>query len=217
MNIQQVAGETLYLLAESAVYWPRKSTLLVADIHFGKAAAFRAAGIPVPAGTTAANLAALDSLLHRYAIKEIIFLGDFFHARTAQASATLSELQNWRAKYPLLSMTLVRGNHDKHAGDPPTALGIQVVDAPYRIDGMALCHHPDPIEGMFVMAGHIHPVYRLRSGADKVRLPCYVIGPRHMVLPSFGAFTGGFNITAQPGERLFVIADETVMALPEQY
>jgi DNA ligase-associated metallophosphoesterase len=212
--IQQLAGETLHLLAERAVYWPRKQALIVADIHFGKAAAFRAAGIPVPAGTTAANLAVLDTLLVRYAVDEIIFLGDFFHAKTAHATATLTDLHHWRTQRPLLRLVLIRGNHDRHAGDPPKTLNVQVVDAPYLVDGLAFCHHPDPLDGAYVLAGHIHPVCRLRNGADNLRLPCYVVGARHMVLPSFGAFTGGFNVTAQAGERLFVIADDTVVALP---
>ena len=214
MNIQQLAGETLHLLPERAVYWPRKKALIVADLHFGKAAAFRAAGIPVPAGTTTANLRVLDTLLQQHDVAQIIFLGDFFHAKTAQADSTLAALQAWRAAHPLLSLLLIRGNHDLHAGDPPAALDIQVVDAPYLIEGFALCHHPDPIDGTYVLAGHLHPVYRMRNGADSLRLACYVVGPRHMILPSFGAFTGGFNVTAKAGEKLFLIAGETVVAHP---
>ena len=91
-----LAGVELWLLAEKAIYWPARQALLVADIHFGKAAAFRALGQPVPHGTTAGNIARLDSLLARYDCREIIFLGDFLHAPESRAPLTLDTLERWR-------------------------------------------------------------------------------------------------------------------------
>ena len=76
----ELAGATLWLLAEKAIYWPAQQALLVADIHFGKAAAYRRLGQPVPHGTTDANLRQLDGLLARYCCRQLIFLGDFLHA-----------------------------------------------------------------------------------------------------------------------------------------
>lgn len=75
--VVELAGEILWLLAHKAVYWPARRMLVIADIHFGKAAAFRALGVPVPRGTTTQNLLALDVLLASYACEEIVFLGDF--------------------------------------------------------------------------------------------------------------------------------------------
>jgi hypothetical protein len=71
--VVELAGEQLWLLAHKAVYWPARKMLVVADIHFGKAAAFRALGVPVPRGTTSQNLLALDALLASYASEEIVF------------------------------------------------------------------------------------------------------------------------------------------------
>ena len=88
----ELAGERLWLLADKAVYWPARKMLIIADIHFGKAAAFRALGVPVPRGTTTQNLLALDALLAMYACDEIIFLGDFLHARAAHAAATVAAM-----------------------------------------------------------------------------------------------------------------------------
>jgi DNA ligase-associated metallophosphoesterase len=209
-----VASEALLLLPQKAVYWPRERMLIVADIHFGKAAAFRAQGVPVPSGTTSANLRALDELMARYAVRHIMFLGDFLHARTARAPATLAAMQAWRERHPSLQLTLVRGNHDVHAGDPPSALRMDVVDEPHIYGPFAFCHHPDLAAPAYVLAGHVHPVYCLRSGWEAVMLPCFVAAAERLLLPSFGAFTGGHVVTPQPGQRLFVTSGEAVLAIP---
>jgi DNA ligase-associated metallophosphoesterase len=107
----------LWLLAEKAIYWPTQQALLIADIHFGKAAAYRRLGQPVPHGTTQANLQRLDALLARYNCHQLIFLGDFLHAPESQTPATLAQLHQWRATHPDLAITLIRGNHDRRAGD----------------------------------------------------------------------------------------------------
>lgn len=210
----ELAGETLWLLAEKAIYWPARRMLIVADIHFGKATAFRALGVPVPRGTTTQNLQALDALLARYACDEIVFLGDFLHARAAHAPTTLGAMQAWRLRHAQLRLTLVRGNHDLHAGDPPAALDIVMVDEPHAVGPFALCHHPELAAPGYVLAGHVHPVFHLRSGRDTMRLPCFLLGVSRAILPSFGAFTGGHAQQVQAGEQVFVTADEAVFRVP---
>ena len=212
--IQMVAEESLHFLPQRALYWPREKMLVIADIHFGKAAAFRARGVPVPHGTTAQNLAALDALLRQHEIAHILFLGDFLHAKSARVPATLAALQQWRAGHPELQLTLVRGNHDLHAGDPPADLRMQIVDEPYRVGAFTFCHHPEELPGAYVLAGHVHPAYRLTTRVDSLRLPCFLVGPRRAILPSFGAFTGGHTITPQPDERILLVTDEAVFAVP---
>lgn len=140
----ELAGTTLWLLAEKAVYWPEQQALLIADIHFGKAAAYRRLGQPVPHGTTDANLRQLDDLLARYACRQLIFLGDFLHAPESRAPSTLARLAEWRAEHAQLAITLVRGNHDRRAGDPPAELGIEVVSEPLLLGPYALQHEPQP-------------------------------------------------------------------------
>ncbi|MBK4735750.1 ligase-associated DNA damage response endonuclease PdeM [Noviherbaspirillum pedocola] len=207
-----VAGETL-LLAPRALFWPRQSLLVVADVHFGKAATFRAHGIPVPRGTTMENLDAMDRLITHHGPRELLFLGDFLHHRTGRARETLDDLAKWRASHAELALTLVRGNHDRHAGDPPTELNIAVVDEPHRIGPFAFAHHPEPQADAYVFAGHVHPVYRLAAGGDALRLPCFLFGARVGLLPSFGAFTGGHPVRPKPGDRLFVTAEDAVFAV----
>jgi DNA ligase-associated metallophosphoesterase len=209
----EIAGERVLLLPEKALYWPRERTLMVADIHFGKAASFRALGVPVPRGTTSANLAGLDALLAAYDIARIAFLGDFLHAKAAQAPATLQAMLRWRERHAELELLLVRGNHDFHAGDPSELLRVTMVDEPYEQGPFALSHHPDVASKKFVIAGHVHPVYHLRTARESLRLPCFVIGEGRAMLPSFGAFTGGHALIPQATDRVYVVADELIFPI----
>jgi DNA ligase-associated metallophosphoesterase len=205
-----VAGEQVALLPQKALLWPAERTLVVADIHFGKAASFRALGVPVPRGTTTQNLDALDELIDMYQPERIVFLGDFLHARAAHAPATQAALLAWRHRHPLLRLTLVRGNHDRHAGDPAAALGIELVDEPWMAGPFAFCHHPDLATPGYALAGHVHPAFLLATRFDALRLPCFVVGPGRMILPSFGAFTGGHLITPEPRDAIYVSSGEVM-------
>jgi len=209
----QVAGESLLLLPEKAIYWPREEMLIIADIHFGKAASFRALGVPVPRGTTSENLAGLDALVAAHGARQVVFLGDFLHARAAHASSTQLAMLAWRQRHPGLSLMLVRGNHDLHAGDPAAALGIALVDEPHAIGPFAFCHHPGVDAPGYGLAGHVHPVYVLATRFDALRLPCFVVGEQGLILPSFGAFTGGHAVKPGPGDHIYVTSGDAVHAV----
>jgi DNA ligase-associated metallophosphoesterase len=206
----ELAGEAVLLLPQKALFWPREKTLVVADIHFGKAASFRALGVPVPHGTTSENLDALGQLVRLYGAGRIVFLGDFLHARAAHAPATQAALLDWRRRHPHLVLTLVRGNHDRHAGDPAAALEIELVDEPHAAGPFALCHHPDLATPGYALAGHVHPAFLLATRFDALRLPCFVVGPHRMILPSFGAFTGGHLVTPERDDGIYVSSGEAV-------
>jgi len=207
-------GRPLTLLPEKAAFVAASGTLLVADAHIGKATTFRALGVPVPRGTTSETLAGLSRLVRRTGARRIVFLGDFLHSARARAPATLAAVAEWRAAHAGLELVLVRGNHDDRAGDPPAALGIRVVDEPLMQDGFALCHHPAPRSGAYVLAGHIHPCVHVGRGWDHLRLPCFWFGDSVGVLPAFGAFTGMHPVHASGDDRVFAIADDAVAAMP---
>ena len=209
------AGRPLTLLPEKAAFIAASRTLLVADVHIGKAVSFRALGVPVPHGTTGETLAALTTLVARWRARRIVFLGDFLHSRRSHAVATIAAVADWRQAHAGLELVLVRGNHDDRAGDPPRHLRIDVVDEPLMSDGFALCHHPRPRRGAYVLAGHLHPCVSLGGrGWDHLRLPCFWFGDEVGVLPAFGAFTGMHPIRAGVGERVCAIADGAVMSIP---
>ena len=201
----QIAGCDVLLLADKALYWPQQQMLCIADPHFGKAAAYRALGQPVPHGTTAANLVRLDALLSSYAVSELVFLGDFLHAPKSHAPATLAALHEWRHRHAALTCKLVRGNHDLRAGDPPGSLAIEVVNEPYLHTPFALRHTPGSDAKHHVIAGHVHPVFQLQGrGRQRLRLPCFHITDTMTLLPSFGEFTGGHAVLVTPSSRTFI-------------
>ena len=207
-----IAGETLELCAERAVYWPRRRMLLVADPHFGKAATFRALGVRVPRGTTEGALARLDGLVARLAPARIEFLGDFLHAREGRNAETFRALAEWRARHGTIAMRLVRGNHDKRAGDPPPDVGIECVDGPVMEPPFALAHHPAQVDGAYLLAGHVHPCAVLVGrGRQRERLPCFWLGAYAGVLPAFGEFTGCAEVEPEDGDAVWVVAENEVM------
>ena len=120
----------------------------------------------------------------------------------------------WRARHRDVRLTVVRGNHDAHAGDPAAALCIRMVDEPHSVGKLSFCHHPDTAAPGYVLAGHVHPVYHLRADGDGLRLPCFLLGPSHAILPAFGAFTGGHALRPAAGERVYVTADAAIFAIP---
>lgn len=203
------AGEAMVLLPERALWWPASRTLFVADLHLGKAASFRVQGLPVPAGTTHENLERLSLLLTRHAAHRLVVLGDFLHAAEGRQPAVLAQALAWRTRHAALQCVLVRGNHDLHAGPPPAALAIEVVDEPWPLGNasrLAACHHPHKLPGRAVLAGHWHPVARLRGpAADRIRLPCFSVESDRLVLPAFGAFTGGSRQPLPAGARLYPV------------
>jgi DNA ligase-associated metallophosphoesterase len=174
------------------VLWKRRRWLIVADLHLGKAATFRARGVPVPQGTTSETLTRLGGVVEQTRARGIVFLGDLFHTSEAHAAATLEVVARWRRQHAALEMILVEGNHDKSAGAPPAALDVRVVQEPWHFDGLAFCHHPRRVDDAHVVAGHLHPAARISGRADdSVRLPCFWLRDGVTVLPAFGGFTGG--------------------------
>jgi DNA ligase-associated metallophosphoesterase len=208
----ELAGEEVLLMPDHSVYWPRSRTLLVADAHVGKAATFRANGIFVPRGTTSAMLERLDRALASTGATRLVLLGDLLHAREGRAPETLRVVEEWRASHADIDIVLVRGNHDRSAGDPPASLGIRCVDAPMLEGPFAFVHHPTVIEGRYSLAGHVHPAVRLSGpGRQHARLACFWIRETGAVLPAFGDFTGQAIIEAVENDRVFAIADGSVV------
>ncbi len=213
--VLEIAGESVRLLPERALFWPRTCTLVVADVHWGKAATFRTAGIPIPGGTTTEDLARLDRAVRRTGARRILVLGDLFHARAGRvATRTLATLRAWRERTSGLEIQLVRGNHDRHAGDPPDDLRINCVNAPAFVPPFVLRHQPEPSPQGYTLAGHVHPALVVSGpGLQRERLPCFLVRPDVALLPAFGSFTGGAAVQPEADDRAFVVADGEVLAV----
>jgi DNA ligase-associated metallophosphoesterase len=209
-----LGGERVALLAERALFWPSEATLFVADVHLGKAAAFRAGGVPLPRGATATDLARLARLIARTHARRLVVLGDFLHAAAGRVPALDAAFTQFRDAHSELAITVVRGNHDAIAGDPPAGWRVDVVAEPHPAPPFVLCHTPAKPRTGFALCGHVHPGVRLAGPAyDSARLPCFVLGGRHAVLPAFGRLTGLALVALDAGETCVAIAGPRLFVL----
>jgi DNA ligase-associated metallophosphoesterase len=210
-----IAGEPMELLPERALLWAGRRMLLVADTHLGKGTVFRARGIPVPAGSTSEDLARLGTLITRHRPDRLVVLGDFLHAEESRDDAVLEALGDWRAGFPQLQVTIVRGNHDLRAGDVPSDLGFETVAEPLLLGPFALAHYPDAREGSHTIGGHLHPAVKWRFGRNApIRAAAFVVGERRTILPAFGSFTGLAEMDPALDDRLYICNAGLVAELP---
>lgn len=210
----EIAGERLELWPERVVFWPAQRVLLVADVHIGKSAAFRYGGIPVP-DPSADDLDRLSTMLSRTGAERLVVLGDLVHAAEGLTAEVLHDLFAWRALHSGISVGLVTGNHDRIDRSVLQDLGVEDLGWERREGPFLFRHDPEsgePSNGFYLLAGHIHPAVRLRGGPwQSLRLPCFVVGRGRAILPAFGGFTGTARTTLRRGDRVFVIADGSVI------
>ena len=200
------------LLPQKAVLWTDTSTLLISDVHLGKVTHFRKAGIALPAAAFENNFSRLNFLINSTNATRIIFLGDLFHHRH---NAEWDRFAHWRNQFPFVEMIIVPGNHDILSvdlyHDSDLAIKHDLQEGPF-----SFCHHPTEVseKDIFSFCGHVHPVYCLASPARQtLRLPCFVEDEHQMILPSFGIFTGGYEMKNLPRRKIFVIADLKVFSV----
>ena len=206
----EIRGNTFRLLHQKAVYWRNTKTLLIADLHLGKITHFRKAGIALPTAAYAKNFSKLDELIEQVRPERIIFLGDLFHSHVNNEWAVFGK---WRLQYPGLELIIVPGNHDVLPAQLYKDIRIDVFDD-LIIDEFLFVHHPleEVDENLFAFCGHVHPVYCLRSNAKQsIRLPCFVVDHDQMILPSFGVFTGGYEMNRMAGRQIMIVVAEEVI------
>jgi len=204
----ELAGERVELLPERVLHRPSQRTVVIADPHWGKAAHFRSRSKPIPE-TIATDLARLGRVLAATAAERLVILGDCLHARDCLDASVLAEVARWRATHRALAIDLVRGNHDRHAGDPPAEWGFAVHAT---LDAGPFAYRHEPQSGaLYTLAGHIHPAVRLvERGGPGLRAPCFWFGARCGVLPAFGSFTGCAVVTPKPADRVFVVGEQVI-------
>ncbi|WP_428311422.1 ligase-associated DNA damage response endonuclease PdeM [Hydrocarboniphaga sp.] len=206
-----LAGESLLLDRDRAMFWPRRRTLIVADVHLGKGSAFRRAGVAIPSGSTRDDLERLSALIETYAAERLLVLGDLFHAPLLASEPWLDDVDAFRLRHSQLDISVIRGNHDRVDGVPQRwrlNWQVQLSEPP-----LLFMHDAQPSSLGHALGGHLHPVTSLRSGGDRLRLPVFWLRERVAVLPSFGAFTGGYPIRAEAGDRVIAVTPERLIAI----
>jgi uncharacterized protein len=194
-----VSGVAIVADPAGALYWPDETALIVADLHLEKGSAFAARGVLLPPYDTASTLARLARLIERYSPRLVIALGDSFHdgagpARMADTSrAALQALQRGR------DWLWIAGNHDPH---PAENIGGRFSTA-LAVGPLTFRHEPSlaPTDGE--IAGHLHPVARVARRGRAVSRRCFASDGRRMIMPAFGAYTGGLNVRDRALAMLF--------------
>lgn len=207
----------IVLLPGRAAWMPATRTLLVADLHLGKAAAFRRAGIPVPEGSAQRDLARLVRLVQETAATRLLVLGDLFHARSGCTERVFAEFTAARRSITGTEVVLVPGNHDRAVGRLPPDLGIDsapptVDEPPFHFVHEPGTPPPEPRRTCFSVAGHLHPTVSIGApSGDRVTERCFVAETALLILPAFGSFTGGGRVEAAAGVRIWIARDDGVV------
>lgn len=182
-------GHDFVPMADAALYWPARGALLVADLHFEKASWFASFGQLLPPYDSVETLARLEALVAATGAREIWCLGDSFHdmrgveRMPARARAVLDRLT------ATLAWTWVVGNHDPMLD---ATVGGRVVDE-IAVDGVLLRHEAVPGELRPEISGHFHPKLRITVRGRRIARRCFVHTDRKLILPAFGALTGGLD------------------------
>lgn len=206
------AGHSLRALAGGALFWPARSALIVADLHFEKASWFARHGQFLPPYDSRATLAVLSRLVETSGAREVWCLGDSFHDREgavrleAVARAALTALTSARR------WVWITGNHDADVADP---LGGEI-RAEVEVDGLVLRHEADPLDPRPELSGHYHPKLRVNLRGRSVSRRCFVVSERKLILPAFGALTGGLDAGHPEIRRAVGARAEALVALDDR-
>jgi DNA ligase-associated metallophosphoesterase len=210
-------GESLVARVSGALWLPGTRTLAAGDLHLEKGSAYGAHGQLLPPYDTVVTLDRLIAEVEALTPERLVLMGDSFHDRGAvgrldeRAVARLNDLAEQ------VHLVWLSGNHDP---EPAEGLAGETVDQ-MGIGSLILTHEPSPgpIDGE--VAGHLHPVATVRGYGTRMRRRCFLTDGRRMILPAFGAYAGGLNVTDPAFQGLFaeaatalILGDDRVHVMP---
>ena len=208
-NEIQLFGQRLRLLDDRALYLPDIEALLVSDVHLGKAETFQSLGIPISNAVNTENLDRLRSNLTQTQAKNLFVLGDLFHSKRSLVPDVLVDWDNF-LKETGVETSLIVGNHDRRLISALPPLPMDYHAGAVMLGSFLLSHEPETKHAAALnICGHIHPVVRLRSPTDSLRLPCFFVehDQKRLTLPSFGEFTGGCEIELVSNTCAYVVCE----------
>jgi DNA ligase-associated metallophosphoesterase len=194
-----ICGKTFRADISGALYWPSERALIVADLHLEKGSSFARHGLFLPPYDTRETLRRLATVIDRYDVETVIALGDSLHDVDAAERMPDEDAETLRIIQDERDWIWVTGNHDPVV---PKRLGGHVVPE-ITVEGLTLRHEPRAGRVTHEIAGHLHPAAKLVLHGYSLRRPCFVGNGLRLVLPAFGAFTGGLNILDVAFEPLF--------------
>ena len=194
-----LAGERLMLDPMGGLFWPETGLLAVSDLHLEKGSSQARNGSLLPPWDTHATLDRLTLLLRRWKPRIVVTLGDSFHDPEAASRLPRAELARLNAMTEAHSFIWVLGNHDPH---PPNGVGGAFVEE-FATHPLLFRHEAVPRAAVGEIVGHHHPKASIPARGATVSRPCFVFDSRRLMMPAFGAYTGGLDVRAPAIARLF--------------
>ena len=219
-NVEMKLGETrVTALPEGALWIEDARTLIVSDLHLEKASAYAVRGQMLPPYDTHAALLKLTDLMLRLQPEIIVSLGDSFHDSGGIERMDTRDRELLRLLMSRCDWVWVEGNHD---GRAPETLG-GVVHEVLHIGSLVLRHEPSACAAPGEIAGHLHPCAKVSGRGRTVRRRCFATDGARMVMPAFGAFTGGLNLRDEAFDPIFpegavalVLGRDRVLPAPQE-
>jgi DNA ligase-associated metallophosphoesterase len=194
-----VNGTPVVADASGALYLPSRNCVVVADLHLEKGSAYAPGGQFLPPYDSAATLTRLAEVLARLRPRRVICLGDSFHDPDAGARLGDGERDRLRQLTGAHDWTWIAGNHDP---DPPAELGGRVADS-LTLGALVFRHEPTAAPAAGEIAGHFHPKACVKVRNRRLTRACFIGDGQRLILPAFGAYTGGLCVLHSEIARLF--------------
>ncbi|MDH6253777.1 DNA ligase-associated metallophosphoesterase [Chryseobacterium sp. H1D6B] len=202
-----IQNEQFTLTNQRALFWKKEKALILSDLHIGKTAHFRKNGIAVADHIMKSDLERLSVLIAYFQPEKFIVVGDLLHAGN---NSDVDEFCRWKNEYPDLKFYLIEGNHDRISKSLERKLNLDFKETSLEISTVLFLHDFDASNPLFQITGHIHPGIVLNSSVKNLRLPCFVLTSKQLLLPAFSEFTGLDTKNIPKDGRFFVFTDSEI-------
>ena len=200
-RVLDVAGVSLFADLSGALFWEEERLLVVSDLHLEKGSSFAARGVLLPPYDTVATLGRLAAIIARHNPRMVIALGDSFHDRDAHERLSDTDRNALAALQVRRDWIWISGNHDPAL--PPDLGGVVATEV--AIGPIVFRHEPTGAVGE--IAGHLHPKARVVRRGRAMERRCFASDDERLVMPAFGAYTGGLSIRDAAFAKIFPTRD----------
>lgn len=202
-----IQNEIFALTNQRALFWEKEKALIFSDLHIGKTAHFRKNGIALASHIMKNDLERLSILIEYFRPRRFIIVGDLLHAGD---NSDVEEFCEWKNQYSDIQFCLIEGNHDRISKTLDEKLCLDSRSASLEIGDIAFVHDFDRSNPKFQITGHIHPGFVINSSVKRIKLPCFALTARQLLLPAFSEFTGLDTKNIPRKGQYFVFTDAEI-------